>query len=324
MGQAFDSCWKFDGDTWKQLKECSLPTERIDCAGVRLSNGRAVLAGGCDGHPSGFHTSFLQNAIMFDPVLGHWFDLGNMRNRRHGCCAACDSQENIYVCGGTYINSPNRVAPREGFVEVFDRKTQKWENLPPVPEECRHFDGTWAFGDCAVLQIENEGETLVIFSADGKIMAFNIPRQKWLIRPLQQCPIKRNTINGIHWEDRGFLTPSGRNMMNRSFFGSFYNDPGPCKRTFLLEENTLQWKELAGLTIPRIGHACIIWEDCPYVLGGSTANQSNPFTDTVERYDDVNGLWHIVPDLKLGVKFHAFKALCLPRTRSLSATMMEE
>ncbi|XP_048321547.1 F-box/kelch-repeat protein At1g16250 isoform X2 [Ziziphus jujuba] len=98
---------------------------------VSVCNRFYLIGGSYAPHDSAFphQRHFITNAVFqFDPFLKQWSNAASMvTSRSHFAC--CVVSGKIYVAGGRNLSTPRGLV----LAEVYDPLTDKWEELPPMP-----------------------------------------------------------------------------------------------------------------------------------------------------------------------------------------------
>lgn len=128
---------RFDFKTtrWTEVAPLKHPRSRF-C--LVAANGKLYAISGMRGDSDGTGTLNTTIVEAYDPSKNSWRDAGNIRRPRHGF-GAISWHGRIYVFGGYADDQTNSC-------EVWDPKTGKSTDLPPMPEP-RGFHGAVLIGD---------------------------------------------------------------------------------------------------------------------------------------------------------------------------------
>jgi N-acetylneuraminic acid mutarotase len=90
---------RFDPTTNRWTAAADLPSAVLGASGVRLADGRVLLAGGVSDAP--FETGLSREALLFDPSTGSWTDTASMPSGRAGASAVTLSDGSVLLVGGS-------------------------------------------------------------------------------------------------------------------------------------------------------------------------------------------------------------------------------
>ena len=127
-------------DSWETLP--GLPTQRNHMVAVAL-DGKIFVAGGREG--GGFRSPQIGAVEAFDPKTGKWEQMAPLPEPRSGLNGIVH-KGCLHVFGGEGLEGTNQDGVHTEH-DVYNPKTGKWTQLPPIPVPIHGVVGMASFGD---------------------------------------------------------------------------------------------------------------------------------------------------------------------------------
>jgi len=114
-------------DSWEIRADMPTPRFRLSACAV---NGKVYVMGGTQDN---WGPSVLSAMEEYDPATNTWTKKADMPTPRHSL-NACVVDNKIYAIGGLNGSVPHGDAVFVDSLEVYDPETDKWEEMPKMPE----------------------------------------------------------------------------------------------------------------------------------------------------------------------------------------------
>lgn len=280
----------------------------------KLPDGRVILAGGLEGPPRG-----LSDVDLYDPKTSRWTAGPPLHEGRYEFAGIALADGRVLVSGG--VGPFGRVI---GTVEIFDPRTNSWSRAAPM-SQVRQGHRLVLMPDGKVLAAGGYDGSAVIASAElydpaknawsnaGRMSAGRFHPMMILLRsgkaliaggagfssadlydPRTNRWIPTGSMSTERFYFRGALLPDGRVLATG---GRVSDESGASDTAESYDPATGRWAPAGRMGVRRYGHAMVIIDDVPLMIGGENLSSD---LDSTEYYDLRTGEWRPGPSLAGG------------------------
>jgi len=208
------------------------------------------------------------NIVIYDPLTDTWLMGPTIPNNRlRGSMGAVVYQDKIYVVNGL---TNGHTSGWVNWFDVFDPRTNQWEQLPNSPRARDHFHAAVIGNKLYVAGGRRSGQQSTFAPTIGAVDVYNFQSNSWSTLP-----------NNIPTQ-RGAATTAvlGNELI---IIGGEQNSGLANNQTEALNVNTNNWRALAPMIQGRHGTQAIVNNNGIYVASGSP-NVGGGFTRTQEAF----------------------------------------
>ena len=264
----------FDPATARWSVTGSMSSDRANHFGVRLPDGRVLVAGGVGNGTT-------NSAEIYDPSSGTWSAAASMASVRSNSTITLLHNGKVLVTGG---GTATNAFGGQNTAELFDPASGKWATAGTMTTTRNLHTAT----------LLPDGRVLVVGGADFADRTGNLRSSAEVYDPKTGA----FTATGSMRTARGFhtatLLPNGKvlvtggsNLSNIIYDSAELYDPASG-----------EWSLAASMSGVRISHtATLLSNGKVLVAGGFNANATNSTYKSAEVYDWATGTWSAAPDL---------------------------